>query len=436
MNIDQFREAIFREATALGAEFAEISYGEGKRFAVQVQDHVIDEYEVATTRGLSLRVHYKTKEGHAYTEVMDDARELVLRAIDNASVIEDKDIHPVQGAQVYREVTRPTDPLAGWSEQEKIDLAHRLEEAALLAPEVTRVHGASVSSTSSRSLLANSLGLYAERESESSTVMLAPILERDGELQDSYVVRFDERVTDIDGIVSEAVEKAAKRFGGSPVAAGVYDIILSKEAARSLLGGFWSIFSAEQSQKNLSFLTGLLGQQIAADSICLVSDPYLATNPIVFDGEGSPAEALTVIEDGVFLSFLHNLKTAHKAGQKTTGHASSMGVGISPGNLYIKAGETKQEDLADILGDGLLIDQLSGLHAGLNAVSGEFSLLAKGQLIQDGLAVRPVEEITIAGNYRDFLMQISHVADDLYFGGRGGIGSPSLIVRGIKVGGR
>lgn len=436
MKINEFREDIFREAEKLGATFAEVSYNENESFSVQVQNREIDEYEASSTSRMSLRVLFNGKEGIAYTEVLADAAELVARAIDNAGVIEDKDEHPVQGAQTYREIEQPKDALRELSEADKITLAFKLEEAVLVEEEVVRVHAAAVSSSKSFSSLDNSLGLHAERFSEGSTVVLAPIMQRGEELQDAYAVRWDETATDIEAIVKEAVEKARKRFGGSPVPAGTYDLIMSKEAGRSLLAGFWSIFSAEQSQRNLSFLTGLEEQVIAADCVNLVSDPYLATNPLAFDGEGSPAQSLTVIEKGIFKTFLHNLKTAKKADRQTTGHSSALGAGISPGNFYIKAGESKADEFNSILGNGLLIEGISGLNAGLNTVSGDFSLLAEGQLIENGVVTRPVEQITIAANYRDFLKQITHVGDDLYFGGRGGIGSPSLIVKAVKVGGR
>lgn len=436
MKINEFRAAIYREATALGASFAEVAYSESESFSVHVQDQAIDEYEVSTTARLSLRVLYNGKEGIAYTEVLEDPAELVARAVDNARVIEDKDEHPVQGAQVYREIVQPEDPLKEMTEADKIALAFELEKKALAEDEVVRTQVAAVSSSKSFSSLDNSLGLHAERYSEGSSVVLAPIMQRGEELQNAFAYRWDERATDLDSIVQEAVAKGRKRFGGAPVPAGTYKIILSKEAARSLLAGFWSIFSAEQAQKDLSFLKDKENSQIASELISLVSNPYLETNPIAFDGEGSPTERLQVIEKGVFKSFLHNLKTANKAGIQTTGHSSSLGSGISPGNLYFEAGDTPADELLSILGDGLLIEDVSGLHAGLNAVSGEFSLMAEGQLVEQGNVVRAVEEITIAANYQDFLKQITHVADDLYFGGRGGLGSPSFIVENIKVGGR
>ena len=87
------------------------------------------------------------------------------------------------------------------------------------------------------------------------------------------------------------------------------------------------------------------------------------------------------------------------------------------------------------LGDGLVITQLDGLHAGANVTSGDFSLLSKGYLLEDGKRVRPVEQITIAGNFYELLKNIRAVGSDLVFPGSG-VGAPSLDVGELTVSGK
>ncbi len=50
-----------------------------------------------------------------------------------------------------------------------------------------------------------------------------------------------------------------------------------------------------------------------------------------------------------------------------------------------------QEALLAQMGDGLLLTSLMGLHAGTNAVSGDFSLSAEGFRIKGGRIDTPVE---------------------------------------------
>lgn len=90
------------------------------------------------------------------------------------------------------------------------------------------------------------------------------------------------------------------------------------------------------------------------------------------------------------------------------------------------------------LGDGLLITEVAGLHAGANAVSGDFSLSAKGFAVQNGQKTEPVKQITIAGNFFSLLTNIEAVGSDLKFGlpSSSQFGSPSILVKELSVAGK
>ena len=146
-----------------------------------------------------------------------------------------------------------------------------------------------------------------------------------------------------------------------------------------------------------------------------------------------------VIENGKLTTLLHNLKTARKAGVKTTGNAAKNGyagtVNVSPSNFYLKPGEKSKEELLADLGNGLVITEVSGLHAGANAISGDFSLIAQGYTVKDGKKDQPVERITVAGNFFQLLKNIRAIGSDLTFPGSP-IGSPSVDVGEIAVAGK
>ena len=146
-----------------------------------------------------------------------------------------------------------------------------------------------------------------------------------------------------------------------------------------------------------------------------------------------------MIENGRLTTLLHNLKTARKAGVKTTGNAAKSGyagaVNVSPSNFYLKPGEKTQAELLADMGDGLVITEVSGLHAGANPISGDFSLIAQGYTVKDGKKDQPVEQITVAGNFYQLLKNIRAVGSDLTFPGSP-IGSPSVDVGEIAVAGK
>ena len=140
----------------------------------------------------------------------------------------------------------------------------------------------------------------------------------------------------------------------------------------------------------------------------------------------------------MFRTFLHNLKTARKDGVATTGNARKVGyassVHVAPTNFYLKPGKRTPEEMLREIGEGLVITEVSGLHAGANPISGDFSLLAKGYAFREGRREKPVEQITVAGNFYELLMAVRELANDLTFP-MGGVGSPSVDVGELSVSG-
>ena len=133
-----------------------------------------------------------------------------------------------------------------------------------------------------------------------------------------------------------------------------------------------------------------------------------------FDDEGVAKTNKTIIDKGVLKTYLYNLETANKDGVETTGNASNRGnkIGVSFTNLYLKPGKKSEEELFAKIGNGLYITGVSGLHAGLNAQSGNFSLEAEGFLIKDGKLDKPVSLITVAGNLMTLFKDIKEVANN------------------------
>ena len=70
----------------------------------------------------------------------------------------------------------------------------------------------------------------------------------------------------------------------------------------------------------------------------------------------------------------------------------------APTNFFRPGEKNLNGQLAD-MGEGLLITELGGLHAGANPVSGDFSLITKGFRVKERKQGAPVEQVTIAGNF-------------------------------------
>ena len=132
-----------------------------------------------------------------------------------------------------------------------------------------------------------------------------------------------------------------------------------------------------------------------------------------------------------------------KVGKATTGNASKAGydaaVGIRPFTMYLENGSMTEEELLAKAGNGVYINSLQGLHAGANAISGDFSLQSAGFLIENGKKTTRVKSFTVAGNFYDLLKNITALADNCKLPSPFGMttfGSPTVLVEGLSVAGK
>jgi len=442
MITEKYVQDLLSAATARGCAAAEVCVTEGSDFSIGVLSGEPEDYSVSSSFALGLRVSFGGHDGYAYTEAVDDPDGLIAEAMDNASSVMSADDHPMQGAQEYPPAPARQNALSSASEREKIDLCLALEREAMACdPRVKRASHCTVATARGSFGIFNTLGLAAKRSDELSCCYVTAVMEENGEVKDGFAFRADGEAMDVASCAREAAQEAAAQLGAAPVPSGSYRAILRNDAAASLLAAFSPMFSADAAQKGLSLLNGREGERIAAECISVTDDPLNAVNPQPFDDEGTPSAATAVIERGVLRSLLHNLKTAKKAGVASTsnGGRGSAGspVGVRPTNLYVEAGEGSLDELMARMGDGLVITDFSGMHAGVNSVSGRFSLLCKGQLVKAGRAARAVDQITISGTFIELMQSVEAAGADMRFSMPGGscFGSPSLLLKHVSVSG-
>jgi PmbA protein len=141
-----------------------------------------------------------------------------------------------------------------------------------------------------------------------------------------------------------------------------------------------------------------------------------------------------VLQNGVLATYLLNTYSARKLGLKST-HNASRGLagtpGIGCGNLYLEPGQLTQEEIITQAHTGLFVTSLMGF--GTNIVTGDYSRGATGLWIENGQLTHAVEEVTIAGNLADMLMNITAIGNDLVF--RGFVASPTLRIDGMTIAG-
>ena len=447
MKIDLFMDKLLAEAKAAGIDTAEVYYEEAPSFSAKAMDGEIRDYKVSSACGLSLRGTVNGKMGYAATQAFDEEAiaQLIEGVKESAALVEtDEQDEIFAGEKEYPQLKQTETDMDSVPAEEKLALCLAIEKAAKEADErIWKVNGATVSTSRSALRLKNSYGLDLEWSGALCYAYALPIAKDGDSTATGMKLACASNFRDLDAksIGLESAQDALGKLHGQPVEQGSYRVILWNDAMCDLLRTFSGIFSAENVQQKLSLLGGKEGEKIASDAVTLMDGPLLeggfATCP--FDAEGSASRTKAVIDKGVLTTLLHSRKTARKQGVETTGNASrgsyAAPVRVAPTNFFFKPGEKDLAGLMADMGDGLVITELGGLHAGANPTSGDFSLLSKGYTVKNGLRDKTVEQITVAGNFYELLKNVRAVGSDLLFPGSA-VGSPSVDVGVLQVSGK
>ncbi len=445
MNIEKYREAMAR--LPKGVRSAEIYFGGSRSFTAALRAGELERYAVSEKGALSLRADCG-KIGYSYTEDPgDDPYRLLEQAKNNAAIIDDPDEQVIfPGAKEYPAPPDVDPSLSAATAKEKLDILYALEKAALEADgRIDRLGWCQLATGESETKIVNSLGLDLSQRSGYALAYVSPVATINGVTKEGAGYRIVPTLGEIDvaAIAQEAAEDLFSQFGAITPASGVYGAVFRKEAISALLSVFADMFSAEEAQKGRSLLAGKEGEVIASPVIDIIDDPMMESALIrrSFDDEGVPAQRTGVVEQGVLKTLLHNLKTAKIAECETTGNAGkasvAASVGVAPCNFHIVPGENTLEELLKKLRNGVLIVEVTGLHAGCNPVSGAFSAMARGFMIKDGKRAEPIEQITVSGNFLDLLKNVTALGNDLKFDlGSMNVAAPSALVSAVTVAGK
>lgn len=417
-----------------------------KEIEIEVFKGEIDRYNISETEGLSLRGISNDKMGYSYTEKLDASSidMLIEEAYENGKYVDTLDREIIyEGSKEYKKLNNFNPKLKETPLEEKIEFVKSLEkEAYNLDSRIVSVSYCLYNEIEKGRYLFNTKGLELE-DNMNLAVSFIMAVAREGEDTKtglSYRIVKDFSELNYKEMAKEAVDEAISRLGARPVKSGDYPVIIRNDVFSDILGAFSSVLYADSVQKGLSLLKDKIGQEVANSKFTLVDDPFIEEGFITcsFDGEGTATKVKKIIDKGVLTTYLYNWKSALKDGVESTGNgfrsSYKSNVTTSPTNLYVQKGEKSLDELLDLLGNGVMITDVQGLHSGLNPVSGDYSLSAQGYLIENGKIIRPVNLITIAGNFFETLKDIEEIGSDFRFASNG-VGSPSVLIKKMAIAG-
>ncbi|WP_294561154.1 TldD/PmbA family protein [uncultured Traorella sp.] len=439
-------QKLIEKARSAGIETIEIYIQKAEKESINVYEQKVDSFTIAQSGGLAIRGLYQGKMGYCFLEEdSDDNIDLCIEMIkSNAQAIESEDSAMIyQGDKNYPEIEKSVSHMSETSVTDKINFLKEVEEKLLNADErISQVMETMMESEKAETRIVNSLGMDISKSDEVCVFYANVLANEENDHKSAYEIRVlrDIEHYDVDAFVADLKNKVLSKLNAVQVKSGKYKVILKNEAMCSLLGALCGLFNGENVYKGISQLKDKCGEMIFDEKITIKDDPLkkdgLSSSP--FDDEGVACFTKTIVDHGRLKMFLHNQKSAAMMKCESTGNGFKSGyassVGISPTNFYIENGENSFDELLAIMKDGLVIDELNGLHAGLNPISTDFSLQASGYLVENGKITRPVNLFTVAGNFLSMMKEVEAVGNDTY-DSLSGISSPSLLLNELSISG-
>lgn len=437
---------LLARAKMLGATEADLVIADGDTFSVQVRLSAVERLTKAREKRLGLRVFFGKRS--ATTATSDFTRDSLAQLVSETCTLA-KAVAEDQASGLPEAGQMATDypdldlyDSTTLESEAQIELARRAEAGACEAdPRITNSEGAEFDSTSGHVTLANSHGFMGNYRSSSFSVAVSPIASDPGTggmQRDSWyaVSRWFSRLEDPELVGREAARRTLRRLGARKVKTSRAPVIFDPETAATLLGHLCAAANGYALYKGASWLTGQLGQRIAAESVTIYDDGRLrdglGSRP--FDGEGLATRKTVVVDRGILNSYLLDTYSGGKLGLSSTGNAS-RGVGESPSvgptNFYLSPGSSTPADIIGSVKQGLYVTELIGF--GVNLATGDYSRGAAGIWIENGELTYPVQEITIAGNLKTMLRSMEMIGNDLRFRAR--VVSPTVRIGEMTIAG-
>ncbi len=427
-------------------EQVEAYVSRGSSTEVKAYSGEIESFTSATSAGIGIRVIRDGRVGFAHAGTLDDAviGETLAEARDNLAFSEPDEwvalSEPDDGTPIVHD--HWDDSVATMATEDKVKMAIELEAKVLgLDGRVTGVRSSTYSDSTGEMALATSTGVRATDRGTGAYVSVAAMAKDgdDTQIAGGYDVNFGPSSLSIDKAADDAVHRVTRLLGASQPKSTKLTIVLEPRMASSIIDIVVGMLNGERMLKGRTPFLDRVGETVASPLLTVTDDPtdsrsFGATS---VDAEGQTCRARTLIDGGVLGGFLHNTYTGRRSGEGTTanavrGYRSTPGVGSHA--VITTPGEGSLDDIIASVDHGVLVTSMSGLHSGVNAISGDFSVGAEGLMIRDGELAEPIREATIASTVQKMLTDIVAVGADTEWQ-PGGSGPVTLAIADVSLSG-
>ena len=311
----------------------------------------------------------------------------------------------------------------------KIDYLKELESAASENKKIVNTES-SFTEKKSNFILANSDGFCSGYKTSSFTASCVAVAKDETSMERDYEYsskRYLDDIKEPKSLGKIASHQTIRKLSPKKIGSEKLSVIFDKRIAKGMLSAFASAISSSAIARGTSFLKDQLNEQIFSNSINIIDKPDImkGLGSKNFDSEGVKSDTINLVKEGVLKSYLVDTYNGRKLNLKSNGRSGGTT------NLYFENGNQSYDELLKMNSKCIYITETIG-H-GSNLVTGDYSVGATGFLVENGQFKYPINEITIAGNFKDMFKRI-FLANDLDF--EYSTNSPTMMIEGMTVAGK
>ena len=395
------------------ASEVEISVNAGKTISTRMGD--LENIELNNGKSLSTTVFFGHHQGIASTsDFSNDALDSCVKAACQIAKYTSEDkAFGLADPSLYSKDVKDLNIYNSYFDSQELMIQKVLEcedYALSFDSRIVNSEGAQLSTSENLFVYLNSAGFSGGYPSSRSSLSCSVVAKGDLGMQRDYSfssVRSYNDLLSVQLIGKDAAERAIKRLDVRPIKTGKYPVIFEAQIATSIISSMVAAISGGNLYRETSFLLNSLNTKIASDSLSIIENPFLdkGHSSSYFDGEGVNLKERSILDNGFLNGYFLSSYSAKKLEMQTTGNSGGAH------NLIVSSSNKNLSELIQGIDKGLLVTELLG-H-GLNMVTGDYSRGAAGFWIESGKIQYAVEEITIASNLKDMLLNIKAIANDI-----------------------
>jgi PmbA protein len=413
---------------AAPGEEIEVYVARGDETDIRAYAGEVESLTSATSAGIGVRVVADHRLGFAWAGSLDESvlGETLSEARDNATfATPDEHVQlAVPDGVAAVDVDLWDERLAMVPTTRKVELALALEAQARGAdPRIRQVDHADYGDGSVEVALVSTTGIRSSSRKTSGYISVG-VIAGDGDASQTaggFSVGRGFEGLDSDKATDDAVTRAVRLLGATKGPSGRQTVVFDRRVATMVLSVVSTALSGEAVAKGRSFFAGRIGELVGDRVVTLVDDPTdpRAYGAAAYDAEGLACRRNVLIDGGVLRGFLYDTVSASRSGVSSTGSAVRGGFSGTPAPgcraLTLAPGPEGfgEDGVLAAVGEGLFVQSMTGVHSGVNPISGDFSVGAEGLMIRDGRLAEPVREITVASTLQRMLQSLAVIGADV-----------------------